>query len=164
MSFSNGLRWILIWGGEGLSSMKPNSCLKLFECVVRCHTLSLYPTKSYVNPKDGLFVIIWLGNLSIHWSVDLGIHLPLHVPIWSVNHNIYFRQNCEKDRNKFCFQNVYLTIKYYPLHSKIQRYWIRHWPPPFALAFISQFDISTNIYSHIGQPKRRHPLSILPTL
>ena len=63
-----------------------------------------------------------------------------------------------------CFQNVYLTIKYYPLHSKIQRYWIRHWPPPFALAFISQFDISTNIYSHIGQTKRRHPFSILPTM
>ena len=97
-------------------------------------------------------------------SVDIYIHLLLHVPMWSIDHIIYLTQNCERIKINLCFQNVYLAIKYYPLHSKIKRYWIRHWPPPFALASISQFDISTNIYSHIGQPKRRHPLSILPTL
>ena len=97
-------------------------------------------------------------------SVDIYIHLLLHVPMWSIDHIIYLTQNCERIKINLCFQNVYLAIKYYPLHSKIKRYWIRHWPPPFALASISQFDISTNIYSHIAQPKRRHPLSILPTL
>ena len=97
-------------------------------------------------------------------SVDIYIHLLLHVPMWSIDHIIYLTQNCERIKINLCFQNVYLAIKYYPLHSKIKRYWIRHLPPPFALASISQFDISTNIYSHIAQPKRRHPLSILPTL